>query len=650
MKKYLLWLICVVTSFGGFAQIITPQIKANFGVEADLSANFYNNAPTAAVDDWFRNVSVGTGRAVIDTTGAYAIVQRYFTQPATRKNAIQRLMAFPAYSLINNRLMLDAVYHRDYHGQDSTVFGAGSNKNGMSPADWLSPGPATIPDKNDILDAFVHVRRAGPNARDSLWMFAALSLENTTGNRFFDFELYQTDIAFNPSTRNFSGYGPVAGHTLWEFDAAGNILKPGDIVFTAEFSSASLTLLEARIWVHVSDLSRSIPAFNWGGQFDGASSGAQYGYASIVPKTAGAFYTGLQSTVASTWAGPFQLVRDNDAVVSSYIPGQFMEMSVNLSKLGIEPADFANSPCGSPFRRVLIKTRSSTSFTSELKDFVAPFRLFDYPDLDASAYVNYFCGTMPTVPVTVTNPISTSIYTWTTTNGNIVGSNVGDTIWVNAPGTYFVSQQLHAQCALFAQDSVVITYDSVCVVLNTDIRNFQAAKVNAQHQLKWQVTNNELADRYTVEYSVNNINFTPLGTVQAVNLSGTQWYTYEHAASLITAPVIYYRVRAFADNGQTKLSNIATLRTTQSGRTDAAIYPNPTKGELFLSCKNSAKEKVEARVMDIFGRPVKQFNIELNAGENVISLPNIANLPKGTYLVRIPTRDGVITQRVILNQ
>lgn len=650
MKKLLLWFICAFITLNGAAQITSPQIKANFGVEGDLSANFYNNGPTAAVDDWFRNVSVGTGRAVIDTTGAQALVQAYFTNPATRKRAFNRLMAFPAYSLINNRLMLDAVYHRDYHGQDSTVFGAGSNKNGMSPANWASPGPAPIPDKNDILDAFVHVRRAGPNARDSLWMFAALSLENTTGNRFFDFELYQTDIAFNPSTRNFSGYGPVAGHTLWEFDAAGNILKPGDIIFTAEFSSSSLTLLEARIWVNRNDLSRSIPAFNWGGQFDGASSGSQYGYASIVPKTAGAFYSGLQSTVASTWAGPFQLVRDNDAVVSSYTPGQFMEMSVNLSKLGIEPADFANSPCGSPFRRVLIKTRSSTSFTSELKDFVAPFRLFDYPEVDAYSYVTYFCGTMPTIPISVLNPISTSIYTWSTPNGNIVGSNVGDTIYVNQPGTYYVSQQLHSQCALFSADSIVIIFDTVCVVLNMDIRNLQAAKINSQNQLKWQVSNNELAARYEIEYSTDNINFTRLSTLQANAATGSQTYSFEHEANLIAAPVIYYRVRALADNGQVKYSNIATLRNTKSGRSDAVIYPNPTKGELFLSCSNSAKERVEARILDIFGRPIKQFFLELGAGENVITLPNISNLSQGTYLVRIPTIDGVITQRIILRQ
>jgi hypothetical protein len=35
--------------------------------------------------------------------------------------------------------------------------------------------------------------------------------------------------------------------------------------------------------------------------------------------------------------------------------------------------------CGMPFRRVLVKTRASASFTASLKDFVGPFDLFLAP-------------------------------------------------------------------------------------------------------------------------------------------------------------------------------------------------------------------------------------------------------------------------------
>ena len=222
----------------------------------------------------------------------------------------------------------------------------------------------------------VHVRRAGPNVTDSLWMFAGISIENTTGSRYFDFELFQTNFVYDKSTLSFFGYGPDAGHTTWTFDAAGNIVTPGDIIFTEEFSSSSLTLVEARIWIKKTDLSITPTAFSWGGAFDGASAGATYGFANILPKTVGSFYTGLQNP-AATWAGPFALVRTDNSVLSDYIPGQFMEFSVNLTKLGIDPATYTNNACAMPFKSVLIKSRASTSFTAALKDFVAPFKMFD---------------------------------------------------------------------------------------------------------------------------------------------------------------------------------------------------------------------------------------------------------------------------------
>jgi hypothetical protein len=199
--------------------------------------------------------------------------------------------------------VIDAVFIRDYHGDDSTMFASGSNKNGMSPADWSCPVAQSIPDKNEILDMMVHVRRAGINPTDSLWMFGGISIENTTGNRYFDFEMYQTDIYYDRPSQRFYGYGPDAGHTSWQFDNAGNITRPGDIIFAAEYASNTLSLLEARIWVNSNALLTTPTGFNWTGSFDGATNGSQYGYAGITPNTSGAFYTGL-SSVANTWAGP----------------------------------------------------------------------------------------------------------------------------------------------------------------------------------------------------------------------------------------------------------------------------------------------------------------------------------------------------------
>src|SRR5829696_6570301 len=198
MKTFLLLLLPFVLATYSYGQITTPVIKANFGVDGDMRSNFFNDFVQSGNDDWFHFPgSTGTGEFIIDTTGAAAITARYATNIASRRLPFYRGMRFPGFTVVNNRLVLDAVFIRDYHGDDSTVFATGANKNGDSPNDWSCPVSQGIPDKNDILDMMVHVRRAGPNKTDSLWMFGGLSLDNTTGQRYFDFEMYQTDIYYD---------------------------------------------------------------------------------------------------------------------------------------------------------------------------------------------------------------------------------------------------------------------------------------------------------------------------------------------------------------------------------------------------------------------------------------------------------------------
>src|SRR5678809_1095756 len=78
MKQILLTVIGVVF-FSVFisAQITTPIIKAAFGVDGDLRANYFNGFVQSGNDDWFNNGTAGTGQFVIDTNGAAAIRAAY---------------------------------------------------------------------------------------------------------------------------------------------------------------------------------------------------------------------------------------------------------------------------------------------------------------------------------------------------------------------------------------------------------------------------------------------------------------------------------------------------------------------------------------------------------------------------------------------
>jgi hypothetical protein len=71
-------------------------------------------------------------------------------------------------------------------------------------------------------------------------------------------------ILFTIAHPYIPGFGPDAGHTSWQFDAAGNVTQPGDIIFTAEFGTSGLAMLEARVWVNKNALLSTPANFNWG--------------------------------------------------------------------------------------------------------------------------------------------------------------------------------------------------------------------------------------------------------------------------------------------------------------------------------------------------------------------------------------------------
>lgn len=78
------------------AQITTPVIRANFGVDADLRSNYFNGLVQSGNDDWFKlPASVGTGQFVVDTAGAALILAQYGADPNSRKLPFSEICVSP---------------------------------------------------------------------------------------------------------------------------------------------------------------------------------------------------------------------------------------------------------------------------------------------------------------------------------------------------------------------------------------------------------------------------------------------------------------------------------------------------------------------------------------------------------------------------
>jgi hypothetical protein len=72
-----------------------------------------------------------------------------------------------------------------------------------------------------------------------------------------------------------------------------------------------------------------------------------------------------------------------------------------------------------------------------------------------------------------------------------------------------------------------------------------------------------------------------------------------------------------------------------------SVFPNPINSDVLFIKSNISFYNIE--IVDLFG---KQFYRE-NLNSNMLKL-NIKYYPKGVYLVRVSSRDGVITKKLIV--
>ncbi|TWI80427.1 putative secreted protein (Por secretion system target) [Lacibacter cauensis] len=632
------------------AQITTPMVRANFGLDADLRHNFFNGAVLSGNDDWFSNADAGTGVFVIDTTGAAAIYSTYTSNPSSRFASFARGMRYPVLSTVNNRIFYDATFVRDHRATDTTGF-PGGLKNGMSPQLWSSV-VSPVPSKNDITEVFLHVRRDGPTSADSLFFFGGVGILGTTGDRYFDFELYQTDITYNRSTGTFTKYGPDFGHSTWRFNASGQITQLGDIIFTAEYGTSGLTAIEARIWIEKTALPTVTPqAFSWTGTFDGDGNNATYGYAGIVPKTGGNFYQGLQNS-ASVWSGPFGNLNSSNLPVTTYDPVQFMEFSVNLSRLGLDPMTFTNgSMCNLAFGKVLVKTRTSTSFTSSLSDFVAPFSFRSVASVDATADFPALCSQQFISNLSVRNPLSTSTYSWSTTNGRIVGSTTGTTITVDQPGTYIVTQELLSGCGENGRDTIniVIAPGGSCAVLNASLLSFTARNREQAVELNWKITNNNYAKTITVERSLNGQHFAAINDIAATANTETADYIFTDAVTNFNSNNIFYRLKITNKNGQVTYSEIQSVKINYALLLQASVNPNPVAGNRMTVQLSVPQTDIAVfQLIHSSGAIIHTHKQTVTKGSNSILINGTSSWQPGLYVLRITVDGKTLQQKVIV--
>lgn len=150
-------------------------------------------------------------------------------------------------------------------------------------------------------------------------------------------------------------------------------------------------------------------------------------------------------------------------------------------------------------------------------------------------------------------------------------------------------------------------------------------------QLEWETITETNTAYFQIEKSVDGINFTAIGKVQAAGDRNTlSRYTFSDPQFSATS---YYRVKLFDKDGKTRASNIEALAKNVSF--GISVFPNPAKSFVIVS---GLKAKQVIQFCDYKGAALQQIKVAGNT-----SYINLEGYSAGAYIVRVFDGGSVVS-------
>jgi uncharacterized protein (DUF1501 family) len=183
------------------------------------------------------------------------------------------------------------------------------------------------------------------------------------------------------------------------------------------------------------------------------------------------------------------------------------------------------------------------------------------------------------------------------------------------------------------------------VVLPLDGLEITAIWDGAFAKLDFEVFENDSYDTFTIERSVDGINFSPLNTLRNTSNASQQKYVYKD--DRISAPEVYYRIKGVSKQGEVSYSKIAKLRNGSSVQ-DVRVYPNPVKNfTINVEFLKKVNENVSIIIYGTAGE--KLYYNQINpAGRRAITfrVPDYFSV-QTLYILNISFDGNVINEKIL---
>ncbi len=176
--------------------------------------------------------------------------------------------------------------------------------------------------------------------------------------------------------------------------------------------------------------------------------------------------------------------------------------------------------------------------------------------------------------------------------------------------------------------------------LPIEIVSFTANCSNQNILIKWSTATETNNDHYTIEHSIDGINWQIIGTVVgAGNSNAMKDYSFTDPGSY--TDLSYYRLKQTDYDGKFEYTSIISISNCKDVITQFDIYPNPSNGAFNLIYKGNKDQIQSVSIYNVCGEKV--YNLESYKSDF-----DLSDKPEGLYFIHLNLFSKSITKKLVV--
>ncbi len=187
------------------------------------------------------------------------------------------------------------------------------------------------------------------------------------------------------------------------------------------------------------------------------------------------------------------------------------------------------------------------------------------------------------------------------------------------------------------------------IILNENELEISASpRDNRYIEVSWTNMEEQHLSHYTLERSLDRVNFTELAEEKAIGNDQNRWsYAYDDFG-VDAVNEFHYRVRYTDFDGATGYSNVVSARLHSDGLdSEVNVFPVPVREEgIHIRISAPTAKTYEVRIYDAIGRQVTEAIYEVEAGQSERTLPT-QDWAAGTYFMHLRSGTESMVREII---